>query len=50
MTRYALNDSIITELYDYKQDFFERKNLIYEKKNIVNTLIPLWEKGNMFYK
>lgn len=48
MGRYFMNSEIITELYNYDQQLFERKNIAYEEQDIVNGLLPLWEKGNIF--
>jgi len=45
-SRYSLENETITELYEYKQDLFERKNIVDEKQQLVNVLLPLWEKGN----
>lgn len=48
MGRYFVDGEFITELYRYNQPLFERKNIANEKKDIVDDLLPLWEKGNTF--
>jgi len=48
MGRYFINSKIITELYMYEHQLFERKNIASEEQDIVNGLLPLWEKGNTF--
>lgn len=46
--RYFIENEIITELYGYEQLLFERKNIANDKQDIVNELLPLWDKGNTF--
>ena len=46
MGRYFVDEEVITELYQYNHQLFERKNIANEKEDIVNELLPLWEKGN----
>jgi hypothetical protein len=48
MSKYFTPKENVTELYEYKQDIFERKNIADEKPEIVHELMPLWEKGNTF--
>lgn len=48
MSRYFSKDETVTELYEYKQDIFERKNIADEHPEIVQSILPLWEKGNTF--
>lgn len=46
MARYFAEDNVITELYQYGEDIFERKNIAEERKDVVDELLPLWEEGN----
>ncbi|MDR1369523.1 MAG: sulfatase [Dysgonamonadaceae bacterium] len=46
LSRYFHKEEMVEELYEYKQDIFERKNIADENSDILNSLIPLWEKGN----
>jgi arylsulfatase A-like enzyme len=48
MSKYFTSDGNITELYDYGQDLFERKNISNDKPEVVDELIPLWKGGNTF--
>ncbi|MDR0698059.1 MAG: sulfatase [Tannerella sp.] len=48
LSRYFPKDGPVTELYEYKQDIFERENVANEKSEVVRSLMPLWEKGNTF--
>ena len=44
-TRYYQKQDTITELYKYSQDLCERKNIVHERKDVVNKLLPLWDKA-----
>lgn len=46
LARYFNNGNVITELYHYEQGLFEKKNIANERQDIVNDLLPLWDKGN----
>jgi arylsulfatase A-like enzyme len=46
LSRYFPKEGIITELYEYNRDIFERKNIAGENPDVLTSLIPLWEKGN----
>jgi len=45
-TRYFRNQETVTELYDHQTDPNEAKNIAAEHPEIVEKLLPLWEKGN----
>lgn len=49
-TRYNQKQNIITELYEYKTDLFERKNIAEDpaKADVIKHLLPMWEKGIRF--
>lgn len=47
-TRYDKNGEVITELYQYDDERIEQKNIAKEKPDIVQKLLPLWEKGKTF--
>lgn len=47
-TRYDKKGETITELYQYNQDRTEHKNIAQEKPEVVNKLLPIWEKGITF--
>ena len=49
MSRYFLKDSVVTELYEYKQDLFERRNIASEREDVIETLLPIIESGNFLY-
>jgi arylsulfatase A-like enzyme len=46
MSKYFTSGEKVTELYEYKRDFFEYKNIADEKPEVVHELESLWEKGN----
>lgn len=48
MSKYFTKKEQITELYEYRKDIFERKNIAREKPDVIESLLPLWEKGNTF--
>jgi arylsulfatase A-like enzyme len=50
-TRYFRNQEPVTELYDHHTDPNETKNIAAEHPEIIEKLLPLWEKGNtgLFY-
>lgn len=50
LSRYFTKEEIITELYEYNQDIFERKNIADENSEVLTSLIPLWEKGSAFWE
>ena len=42
----CIKDGIIsTELYEYGSDRIEHRNIAAEKPEVVEELIPIWEKG-----
>jgi len=45
-TRYFRNQEPVTELYDHQTDPNETRNIAAENPDIVEKLMPLWEKGN----
>lgn len=47
-TQYDKKGETITELYQYGEDQLERKNVANEKPDVVQMLLPLWEKGVTF--
>ena len=46
LTKYFRNAEPVIELYDHQNDPNETKNIAGEKPEIVEQLMPLWEKGN----
>jgi len=46
LSRYFPQGEIVTELYEYNNDLFERKNIAAQRKSVIENLLPLWEKGN----
>jgi hypothetical protein len=46
LTKYFRNAEPVIELYDHKEDLNETVNIAKEKTEIVEQLMPLWEKGN----
>jgi arylsulfatase A-like enzyme len=46
LTRYFRNAEPVIELYDHQTDPNETKNIAAEKPEIVEKLMPQWEKGN----
>lgn len=46
LTKYFRNAEPVVELYDHQTDPNETKNIAREKPEIVENLMPLWEKGN----
>lgn len=49
-TRYSKNKKIITELYEYKTDCFEQKNVVEDPQqaDAVKALLSVWVKGFKF--
>ncbi len=46
LTKYFREEQPVIELYDHQADPFETKNIAAENPDIVEQLMPLWEKGN----
>ncbi len=46
LTKYFRNQQPVIELYDHQTDPNETKNIANERPKIVESLMPLWEKGN----
>ncbi|HKL33741.1 MAG TPA: sulfatase/phosphatase domain-containing protein, partial [Tangfeifania sp.] len=46
LTKYFRNAEPVIELYDHQNDPNETMNIAGEKPEIVEQLLPLWEKGN----
>jgi arylsulfatase A-like enzyme len=46
LTKYFRDEQPVIELYDHKTDPNETKNIASENPGIVESLMPLWEKGN----
>ena len=46
LTRYFRDEQPVIELYDHETDPDETKNIAAEHPDIVENLMPLWEKGN----
>ncbi|NCB08899.1 MAG: DUF4976 domain-containing protein, partial [Bacteroidia bacterium] len=46
LTRYFREEQPVIELYDHETDPDETKNIAAEHPDIVENLMPLWEKGN----
>ncbi len=46
LTKYFRDQEPLIELYDHQTDPNETVNIAAEKPEIVNQLMPLWEKGN----
>ncbi len=47
LTRYFRQEEPATELYDHQLDPNETKNIATDHPEVVKSLIPLWEKGNL---
>ncbi len=45
-TQYFRKQQPTIELYDHQNDPFETKNIAQESQKIIESLIPIWEKGN----
>jgi len=46
LTKYFRKEEPTIELYDHQNDPNETRNIATEQPNIVNKLMPVWEKGN----
>jgi len=46
LTKYFRDQNPVIELFDHKSDPFETKNIAAEKSEIIDRLMPLWEKGD----
>lgn len=46
LTKYSRNSGPVVELYDHNKDPFETKNIAAENPEVIENLMPLWEKGN----
>ena len=46
LTKYFRNAEPVVELFDHLKDPNETKNIAKESADIVEELLPLWEKGN----
>lgn len=46
LTKYFRTQQPVVELYDHQKDPNETKNIAAENPEIVEQLLPLWEKGN----
>jgi len=46
LTKYFRDEEPVIELYDHKTDPNETTNIAAENHGIVESLMPLWEKGN----
>ncbi|MGM0377096.1 MAG: sulfatase [Bacteroidota bacterium] len=46
LTKYFRDAEPVVELYDHQNDPNEAKNIAGEKPEVVEQLMPLWEKGN----
>ena len=46
LTKYFRNQQPVIELYDHETDPNETKNIARENQDIIDKLMPLWEKGN----
>ena len=46
LTKYIRNQGPTIELYDQETDPNETKNIAAENQDIVEQLLPIWEKGN----
>jgi len=46
LNRYFRNDTIVTELFDHEFDSNETVNIADIKPEVVQQLLPVWEKGN----
>lgn len=45
-TKYFRNEQPSVELYDHKTDPYENENIAADHPDIVQSLAPIWEKGN----
>jgi arylsulfatase A-like enzyme len=50
LTRYFRDAEPVIELYDHQIDSNETKNIAAEKPEIVERLMPLWEKGKYDFR
>lgn len=46
LTRYFRNEKPVVELYDHVKDPFENRNIASKNPDLVQKLMPLWEKGD----
>ena len=46
LTKYFRSELPNVELYDHHVDPFENKNIANENPQLVEKLMPVWEKGN----
>ena len=46
LTRYFRNEKPVVELYDHTNDPFENRNIANKNPELVENLMPLWEKGD----
>ncbi|MEJ7913153.1 MAG: hypothetical protein WKF70_08365, partial [Chitinophagaceae bacterium] len=46
LTKYFRTDDPAAELYDHRQDPYEKINIAAQHPEIIEQLLPLWEKGN----
>jgi arylsulfatase A-like enzyme len=46
LTRYYRSENPLIELYDHKLDSLESKNIAADSTELVQLLLPFWEKGN----
>jgi arylsulfatase A-like enzyme len=46
LTKYFRNTEPVIELYDHSNDSFETKNIATEFPEMIDKLMPLWDKGN----
>ncbi|WP_372949480.1 sulfatase [Mariniphaga sp.] len=46
VTKYFRNEKPVIELYDHQKDPNETKNVAEEYPEIVESLLPIWERGN----
>ncbi len=46
LTKYFRKDTPVTELYDHSLDPYEQTNIAAQHPEVVEQLMPLWEKGN----
>jgi len=46
LTIYSRGEKPTVELYDHQIDPYENENIASQSTDLVNTLLPVWEKGN----